>query len=424
MLSTIARGQGMTPEHVVVIGAGITGVATALWLQRAGVRVTLVDREGPAAGASFGNAGVLASGSVVPVTVPGLLWKAPRMLLDPDQPLFLKWSYLPKLLGFLPKYLKHGTAAQVERISKGLFDVLHDSPDQHLSLARGTPAETFIKTGSYVFGYADKSAFEADRFVWDIRARRNLPSREMDAAALAAFDPALKGRFGYGVDCEGHGQITDPGAYIAALTDSFVDKGGALLIASVKGFRFDDGRVAAIETDQGDVSGDSFVVTTGAWSADLAKALGVTVPLEAERGYHMEFHNPSITLRAPTMVAAGKFVATPMAGRLRCAGVIEFGGLHAGPSNAPLDLMKRKVAQVFPDLQADKITTWLGHRPATADSLPVIGAAPRAPNVWLGYGHQHVGLTGGPKTGRWLAQMITGQSVNTDLAPFAPSRKV
>jgi D-amino-acid dehydrogenase len=414
----------MSSDHVAVIGAGITGVATALWLQRAGARVTLIDKEGPAAGASYGNAGVLAAGSVVPVTVPGLLRKAPGMLFDSDQPLFLRWRYLPRMLSFLPKYLKHATQAHVDRISRGLFDVLHDSADQHLSLSRGTKAEPFVKEGSYLFGYKDRAAFEADAFAWNIRRARGLPFNEMSADDLAAFDQALEGRFGYGVECLGHGQITDPGAYINALAESFAENGGALVRAAVTGFREERGRAVAALTDTGDIAADTFVITTGAWSDHLAKSLGVSVPLEAERGYHMEYHNPSIALRAPIMVASGKFVASPMRGRLRCAGIVEFGGLTAGPSKAPLDLMKRTVEQIFPDLQAETTTTWLGHRPATADSLPVIGASPRIANIWLGYGHQHVGLTGGPKTGRWLAQLITGQAVNTDLAPFSPSRKV
>ena len=127
--------ESSIPKNIIVIGAGIVGISTALWLQRDGHSVTLIDKEGPAAGASFGNAGVLASGSLVPVTVPGLLGKAPKMLFNPNQPLFLKWTYLPKLIPFLFKYLKHANANSVERISKGLSQLLHDAPDQHLALA-------------------------------------------------------------------------------------------------------------------------------------------------------------------------------------------------------------------------------------------------------------------------------------------------
>lgn len=406
-----------------MIGAGIVGVATALWLQRAGSKVTLIDRIGPAAGTSYGNGGILAACAVVPVTVPGLMAKAPGMLFDPDQPLFLKWGYLPRLLPFLRRYLANSTDAQVEHASQALSELLGDCADQHLALANGTPAAEFVKPGSYLFGYPDKAAFEADSYVWNIRRKRGYRYRELSAEDIAAYDPALSGCFGYGVECPEHGLITDPGAYVKALADEFVSRGGTLLTGEVTGFDRENGKAVAARTSAGQITADSFVMTTGVWSGPLARDLGISVPLESERGYHVEFVNPSITLKSPIMVAAGKFVAGSMNGRLRCAGVVEFGGLKAGPSSAPFDLLKRQVARLFPHLTYDDTLEWMGHRPATADSIPVIGQTPAAPNVYVGYGHQHIGLSGGPKTGRWLAQMITGQPVNTDLSAFSPDRR-
>lgn len=408
--------------HIAVIGAGIVGVSTAIWLQRAGARVTLIDREGPASGTSYGNAGVLAAASVVPVTTPGLLRKAPGLLLNPSKPLFLRWSYLPRLLPFLRRYLAHANEEAVERISKGLTLLLGDAADQHLSLSEGTPAARYVTVGDYLFGYADRAAYEADAFAWRIRRKRGFDFEELDAASLAGYDEALAGRFGFGVRCPAHGRISDPGAYVAALADHFVTCGGDVRIATLSDLDVENGRAVAALTSAGRIEADQIILTTGAWSGPLAKRLGVAMPLESERGYHLEFVNPSISLKAPTMVAAGKFVVTPMEGRMRCAGVVEFGGLHAPPSQAPFQLLKRQTEALFPDLKYDRINEWMGHRPATADSLPVIGAAPAAHNVWLGYGHQHVGLTGGPKTGQWLAQLALGKAPNVDLTPFRPDR--
>jgi D-amino-acid dehydrogenase len=402
-------------QRVAVIGAGIVGVSAALWLQRRGCDVTLIDRDGPAAGASEGNAGVLASHAIVPVPVPGLLAKVPRMLFDPNQPLFLKWGYLPRLLPFLARYLPNGRADRVERIADALTTLAHDSPDQHAALAEGTQAAHYIQPGSYLYGYQSRSKFDADTFGWGLRRRRSLPFTELDADALAHFDPALKGRFGYAVDCPQHGMISDPGAYVRSLADHFVQNGGTLVQATLTGFAEENGRAVTAQTDHGTIDADAFAMTTGAWSGPIASALGVRVPLESERGYHIEFHNPNIQLRAPTMVTAGKFVATPMRGRLRCAGIVEFGGLKRPPSRAPFDLLRKSVARIFPE--------WMGHRPATSDSIPIIGISPRLENVYLGYGHHHIGLTGGPKTGRWLAQMMTGAPVNEDMSAFAPDRR-
>ncbi len=411
-----------TKAHIIVIGAGMVGVATAIWLQRAGEAVTLIDREGPAAGASYGNAGVLAAGSVVPVTVPGLIAKAPKMLFDPMQPLFLQWRYLPRLIPFLWRFLSHSNAKDVERISLSLHDLLADTADQHRSLAAGTPAERFIHDGDYVYGYKNYATYKADAFTWGVRSRRGLPIEELSGDALRDYDPQLVGRFGFAVRYGRHGMISDPGAYIMALYDHFVAQGGKFVQATISDLITENGAAKAVETDQGVIPAARIVMTTGASSQPFAKKLGVKVRLEAERGYHLEFVNPNITLRSPTMVTAGKFVATPMEGRLRCAGVAEFASVDAPPSEAPYRLLEKQTAAIFPDLTYDRIDRWMGRRPSTTDSLPVIGEAPGARNVWLGYGHQHVGLSGGPKTGRWLSQIITGQTPNEDLSPFAADR--
>ena len=144
----------------------------------------LVEREGPACGTSYGNAGVLAAASVVPVPVPGLLPKIPGMLLSQNSPLFLRWSYLPKLMPFLRKFLGHANLRDANRIADSLSDLLKDSVEQHLALAAGTPAESFIRQGDYVFGYANRAAYEADAPGWRARRDRGHKFEEMNAASL------------------------------------------------------------------------------------------------------------------------------------------------------------------------------------------------------------------------------------------------
>lgn len=409
-------------KRVVVVGAGIVGVSTAIWLQREGHQVVLIDKEGPASGTSYGNAGVLAAGSVVPVAVPGLWRKAPGMLLDPNAPLFLRWRYLPRLLPFLVKFLRSGSEREVRRISKSLALLLHDTAAQHLALATGTEAEKFIHVGDYLFGYKDEAAFKADAFGWTIRRERDVQHEELDAARIAEYDPAIAGRFGYAVRCTDHGRVSDPGAYVQALAAHFVGAGGELQIAEVRDIKLQAGVATGVVTSGGTIDADDIVLATGVWSGPLAAKLGIKVPLESERGYHIEFVNPSIMPRSPVMVAAGKFVLTPMDGRLRCAGIVEFGGLDAPPSRRPFELLRRQTLEIYPELTYDRIDEWMGHRPSTADSLPLIGNFDDAKNVWTGFGHHHVGLTAGPKTGRWLSQLISGKPPNVDLAPMAPNR--
>ena len=402
--------------HVAIVGAGIVGVSTAIWLQRAGARVTLIDREGPAAGTSHGNAGVLAAASVVPIPVPGLLAKAPRMLLDPNQPLFLRWRYVPRLLPFLAPYLR--SARDHERIGDALSLLLHDTYEQHVALAHGTGAERFLHASDYVFGYASREAFEKDAGAWKARRRRGHPFEVVED--VGNYDPALEGRFGLLVVCPQHGRVSDPGAYVKALATHAQEQGATFLRAQVR-----DLNERGVVTDDGTVEADHTVVASGMWSRRLLERRGVKVPMEAERGYHLEFVNPSITPHSPVMVAAGKFVLTPMEGRLRAAGIVEFGGLNDRRSVAPFALLKRQTLEVLPDLRYDRVDEWMGHRPSTTDSLPLIGPVGderSGTKLWVGFGHQHVGLTAGPKTGRWISLMIMGSMPNVDLAPYAPKR--
>jgi D-amino-acid dehydrogenase len=410
------------PQHVIIIGAGIVGVATAIWLQRAGQRVTLIDRVGPAGGASFGNGGVLASCSVVPVTVPGLLAKVPRMLVDPNQPLFLRWSYLPRLMPWLVKYLGHATAERTRATAAALTPIVGDSLADHQALAAGTGAERWVVPNDYLYLYRDRAHFRGDGFGWGLRRDMGFKWDELEGAVLAAYDPIFARDIGFAARLRNHGRITDPGAYVTALADHVVANGGRLIRAEVGAIVQQGGRVTGVRAGGDTLACDAVVVSAGAWSGPLARQLGLTVPLETERGYHLDLWGATKMPRAPVMVASGKFVATPMEGRLRLAGIVEFGGLAAGPSRAPFGLLQRNIRAAIPGIAWDRAEEWMGHRPAPVDSVPVIGALDHLPNAYVGFGHHHVGLTGGPKTGRILAQLIAGERPNLNLAPYAPSR--
>lgn len=409
-------------KHILIAGAGIVGVSSAIWLQRAGCRVTIVDRTGPASGTSHGNAGVLAAGGVVPITVPGLMRKAPSMLFDPSSPLFLRWSYLPKLLPFLIKYMSFATNAHVDHYAKSMSTLLHDAVDQHHALALGTGAEDFVTNEDYCFGYQTHKSFEADGYGWSKRKEQNVDYEVVSGSEYATYDPIYDGQFETIVRCKSHGRISDPGAYINALADHFVEQGGELIITNINDVQMNDGQITALMTDDGPMSADTILLAMGPWSKEIAHKLGIKVPFESERGYHIELMNPSGMPRSPMMVASGKFVITPMRGRIRAAGVVEFGGLDAPASRAPFELLRKQIAQLLPNVQYDDIVEWMGHRPAPADSLPLIGANDDLGQSYSAFGHQHVGLTGGPKTGRIIADLIMGKKPNIDLAPFSPNK--
>lgn len=408
--------------RVVVVGAGIVGVSAALWLQRFGADdVTIVDRLGPGEGTSHGNAGVLAACAMVPVTGPGLIPKAPKMLLDPHYPLFLRLSYLPRLVPWLLKYLGHANDADTRRIARGLAPIVTDSVEQHRALVAGTGLEHWVSDSDYSYAYASRADFEAERYSWSLRREAGFEPVLREGAEVQAFEPALGQDVRFLATLRDHGFIADPGGYVKDLAQSFEIQGGRIIQAETLDVDLMGGKVGAVLTDAGRIDCDRVVLATGVWSKPLMRKLGINVALESERGYHIIFRDATGGPSHPVMVQAGKFAATPMKAGLRCGGVLEFGGLEAGPSRAPLDLLRRKVRTAFPALEHAGEVEWMGHRPATSDSLPVIGEI-GASGVFAAFGHHHIGLTGGPKTGRLVASLVADRPPNTDLSAYAPQR--
>lgn len=411
----------MSAPQTIVIGAGIVGAATAIWLRRAGHEVTLIDKGEPGMGASYGNGCILASCAIVPVTTPGLLPKGPKYLMDPNFPLFMRWSYAPKLVPWLVKYLSHANDGDTRRIAKGLTHVIGDSVEQHQALTHGTPAAKWVQESDYCFAYENRAAFDADKYVWDLRREAGFVPELIEGAEVQEREPILAPEMKLLAVMKNHGFILNPGKYVQDLVKLLQEMGGRFVQAEVKDFDLSGGRISAVDTDKGRFECREAVLATGVWSKPLMQKLGLNVPLEAERGYHIVFKGPSQTPNNPMMLASGKFVATAMDQGLRCAGVVEFGGLSEEKSKAPLALLRRKVKQCFPQMVAESEEEWLGYRPAPSDSLPLIGEV-GSTGVYAAFGHHHVGLTGGAKTGRMVADMIAGQPSNIDLRPYEPDR--
>lgn len=408
-------------RHVVVIGAGIVGVSTGIWLRRSGIDVTIIDRGAPGTGTSHGNGGVLAACAMVPVTGPGLIRKAPGMLIDNNFPLFMRWGYLPRLLPWLRKYLSHANDADTRRIALGLTEIVGDSVEQHQSLCNDLGLGDWVNESDYCFAYTDRAKFDAESYAWALRAEAGFTPDLIEGPEVHEYESSLGPDIGCVARMKNHGYIRNPGGYVQALAKAFEGMGGTLMQAEVKEFDLAGDTISGVQTTEGTVACSEVVLATGVWSKPMMAKLGLRVPLESERGYHIVFEDATGGPSRPFMIASGKFVATPMEQGLRCAGIVEFGGLDAEPSKAPLELLRRQARAAFPNLTAKSEIEWLGHRPAPSDSLPLIGQVGQT-GVYTAFGHHHIGLTGGPKTGRLVAGLIAGEQVNTDLTPFQPKR--
>ncbi|SLN72267.1 D-amino acid dehydrogenase small subunit [Roseovarius albus] len=410
-----------TSLKIVVIGAGICGLSSAIWLQRSGHQVTLIDREGPGAGASYGNAGLMAQWAFIPVNTPGLIKDSIKYLTDPSSPLFMQWGQVPRLAPWLWQFVKRANAKDARYTAQALIDIIADGGDQHRALTRATQAEEMITSSDFVYAYASRKDFDKDNFGWGIRREAGFVPEMIEGAAVQEFDPML----GPSIQClarlKTQGHILDPGGYMHALADILRAEGGQVAQAEAKDFTLHDGKISSVETDQGGFPCDHAVLTTGIWSKALMKKLGFKVMLETERGHHLHLKNPSQIPRCPMILGKGKFGVTPMSTGLRCAGTVELGTHERGASRAPLELIRKQITKDFPNLEYDVAEEWVGYRPSTPDSLPLIGEIGKT-GVYAGFGHQHIGLTAGPKTGRLIADLISGRKPNIDLSPFDANR--
>lgn len=413
------------PESAIVIGAGIVGLATALRLQERGVTVTIIDREGPAGGASYGNGAILTSAGCVPISVPGLMRSVPKMWLDRTGPLFLRLRDMPAMAGFLSRFPAQCTETRAREVSGILAGLTAGTLEDHRALAGDTAAAAHIKDTPYLYVWPDKTAFEADRFGWPLRRELGFTWSEIEGKALRDMAPLMADGLDYGIIVDGSGKIDDPGAYCHALAKVFEDRGGRLIRAEVTAFdRAPDGRVRGVQIAGGgeNLAAGATVIAAGIHSRELAAQLGLSVPMIAERGYHIELINPSAQFDVSLMIASGRFVLTQLEGRIRLAGLVELAAEDAPMNKAATTLLEDMARKYFPDLRWDETRAWVGSRPSPVDSLPLLGPIPGAEGAFCAFGHHHIGLTIGPRTGEMLAGLICGERANTDLTPFDPAR--
>ena len=415
--------------HVVVIGAGIVGAATALELLRDGHAVTIVE-PGPPGGeqaASFGNGGWLSPSSVLPISAPGLWKKLPGYLADPLGPLTLRWRHLPKALPWLWRFLLAGsTPAKLRRIAGALRPLVHRAPELHQKLADEAGVGHLIHKTGLLYVFPSRADFLAEKLGWDIRHEQGIRWIELDADELRQREPTLDRRYGFGVFVEEGGHCSDPGAYVAALVAHALAQGAKLIAAHATGLRIEAGRLEAVETSAGAVACDRAVIAAGAWSKHLAALAGDSVPLETERGYHASISAPESAPRTPIMPSDTKTATVTTANGLRIAGQVEIAGLDAAPNWRRAELLRDFALAAYPglprDLPADRVSFWMGHRPSTPDGLPCLGPASGCADVLHAFGHGHIGLASGAFTGRLIADIISAKPPATDPTPYSAAR--
>jgi D-amino-acid dehydrogenase len=412
----------VSARSVVVVGAGAVGLGCALFLQADGWDVTLIDRAEPGQQTSYGNAGILAVQSVSPINGPDVVKTLPSLLTSSTSPLRLRWRDLWATAPWLVAFLRRCTPAAGDRSARAQAALVREAGTAWRILLQRTGGGERVGWRGWL------KLAEGDREAASLAGER----RRLDAAGqayawldgdgVAALEPALAPRFTAGLWLTDTGHVDRPGDLLRHLAGRFTAEGGRLVTDDVRDLR-EDGDGVVVEGAAATYRGAHAVLATGPWSAALARRLGCRVPLVAERGYHLMLPQSEAPLARPIYSARRSFVLAPMGASLRLTAGAEIARLDTAPDERPIRALLAEVRRLLPRAATEVAASWLGRRPSTPDSLPVIGPAPAAPRVVLAYGHGHLGLTLGPLTGRLVADRLAQRPDGGELAACAPGRR-
>ena len=405
------------PQDAIVLGAGVVGLSTALYLRRGGFGVTVIDPLPPGGGASFGNAGMISADNAAPIAMPGMLPKVPGWLTDKKGPLVIRPGYFPKALPWLMRWVRAGRLERVLAISDALRALHKDTFACWQDLVGPTVFSDLIRRSGQVQLWDADAETPGGAVERQVRERHGLEAQVLTADDLRQMLPGVSRKVKRGLLVPGNGYTVNPARLVGALADAFRSEGGEIVAERAMKILPQDGR-HVVMTNVSNRAAKNVVVATGAWSKQLLAPLGVRVPLETERGYHAMLPSPSIEPRYTISYKSRGFGVTPMEGGLRAVGTVEIAGLHAPPDETRALVLAERARDLFPGLEHGEPRLWMGFRPSTPDSLPVLGEVASQPGLFLAFGHGHFGMTGGPPSGRLLSRLVLGAATNQELKPY------
>lgn len=413
----------MSKPHVTILGAGIIGLATASVLVERGCRVTILDKEGPAAGASQGNAGGIAWTDVAPMAAPGIWKDALTWLADPLGPLTIRPAYALKILPWMLRFLAASRRSRFEAGTKALAALNATALPSWERLWRLTGTHNQVRYNGALEVFDHQSKLNAYRDGWAQQRTFGIEVRELTGDEIREMEPALGPSILGGGFTPGWAQMDDPKKLCLSLAEWLSGQDRVTFeVASVTGVaaKADGAVLTFADGTSRDV--EKLVIACGAWSKRLTAQLGDAVPLDTERGYNITVPNPGVKLNHFVLLPGHGFVLSPLETGLRIGGAVEFGGLELPENWKRVDAMITKAERFLPGLDASEGKRWMGFRPSLPDSLPVIGPSSASPHIVYGFGHAHHGLTEAATTGDILTALLLGEAPAIDISPFRATR--
>lgn len=407
-------------SNVAVIGAGFIGLASAAALMRDGHRVTVFDGAGVGLGASFGNAGTFAPYACIPVNNPSVLRDLPRLLFSGDSPFKLRWRDLPRLAPWLARFIACSLPRRYEASAAALAALLAHAQRGYAPLLADSALASFVRPRECLYLYSNAVTFEAARGALDLRRRLGVNFSVLAGPEVRALEPSLAPIFEHGVLFDDSWHFSDPRGFLLALFETLAARGLQFVQAPVDAVEAQaDGAVVAAQGIRR--SFDHAVIAAGAHSAKLAAQCGDVLPLDTERGYHVQYPGAQHLISRPVGWAERGFYMTPMRDGLRVAGTVELGGFSEARNDALIRLLTRSSKRALPAL-GEPDTSWLGFRPTFPDGLPVLSRAKNCERVIYAFGHQHLGLTLAGISADIVADLVARRPSPLDLSPYSAAR--
>jgi D-amino-acid dehydrogenase len=405
--------------RIAVIGTGGVGLSCAFHLARDGHDITVFDPDPDGDKCSWGNAGGIAVTDVVPASVPGALWKLPGWMFDPLGPLSLSPAHAPRMVPWFLAFIRAGRPRPMAAITTAMAALLGRVYDDLAPMLDALGLASRLHRDGALTVYESQDAYRGDQAEWDLKRQHGIVCEPLTAAQAREMEPALGPSIGAAVFTPAWSTVSDPKEIWAALLASLRARGIAFVAQRVLALP----QSGTVQVASGAIAGfDRIVVAAGAWSGSLAAGIGDRVLLESERGYNRTIPAPGITLNRQVIFAERKFVATPLSIGLRIGGAASFAGLTAPPNYARSRTLATLAQRYLPALSIEGGTDWMGQRPATPDTLPVVGPSPRRADVVYAFGHGHLGLTLSATSGALVADHIAGRAPAVDLAPLSIAR--
>lgn len=406
----------------IVLGAGIVGTSVALNLALSGARVTLIDRREPGEETSYGNAGLVERASIFPVAFPRDLNAILEVALKRNPAANYHWTALPGLAHWMYAYWRASSPDGILRYARTITKLLVLSLSEHERLADLAGAMHYFREGGWLKLYRTEAGLGRERAEFPLAREYGLTPREITIDEALALEPHLRPIFRGAVLWSDPHSVSSPSRVTKAYAAYFRKLGGTVVKADARALAPIPGGWRAVTKDGG-VDGANAVVAMGPWAPDVLNSLGLRLPLAVKRGYHMHYGvKDGASLSRPILDEDGGYVLTPMEQGIRLTTGVEFARRDARRTPIQLDWTEPRARELFPLGPRLEKEPWMGCRPAFPDMLPVIGPAPGRPGLWLALGHQHLGFTLGPASGRLLAEMMSGVTPFTDPAPFSASR--